>query len=102
VGRRAGEETRILIVDDDPDIAKAFKIILEFQAYSVTVVTDGKECLEEVKNHRVAPHLTVVRCTIEQRALSWHLRGDLAALVASIGAEAHGTTAVLRQSTGDR
>jgi CheY-like chemotaxis protein len=47
-----GEEARILIVDDDPDIAKAFKIILEFRAYRVTVATNGKECLEKIRNDR--------------------------------------------------
>jgi CheY-like chemotaxis protein len=47
-----GEKARILIVEDDPDIAEAFKIILEFRAYRVILATNGKECLEKIKNER--------------------------------------------------
>jgi DNA-binding response OmpR family regulator len=43
---------KILIVDDDLDIVKALKKILEFQAYCVTVVTNGAECLEKIENGR--------------------------------------------------
>jgi OmpR family response regulator RpaB len=46
------EDSRILIVDDDPDIAKAFKIVLEYRAYRVTVATNGQQCLETIKNDR--------------------------------------------------
>jgi len=46
------EQAKILIVDDDPDIAKALKTILEFQAYRVTVATTGEECLEKIKDDR--------------------------------------------------
>ena len=46
------EQARILVVDDDPDIVKALKKILELQAYRVTVATNGEECLEKVKDDR--------------------------------------------------
>jgi two-component system alkaline phosphatase synthesis response regulator PhoP len=53
-----GEETRILIVDDDPDIAQAFKIILECRAYQVTVATNGEECLQRIRSER--PDLVIL------------------------------------------
>jgi len=50
----------------------------------------------------VAPHLTVIKYTIEQQALSWHVRDALAALEASNAVEARETIAVLQQSKGGR
>ena len=52
------EQARILVVDDDPDIVKALKKILELQAYRVTVATNGEECLEKVKDDR--PNLIIL------------------------------------------
>ena len=41
----------ILIVDDDPDIREAVKIVLETQPYELTFASDGEECLEQVKKN---------------------------------------------------
>ncbi len=41
----------ILIVDDDPDIREAVKIILETQPYELTFASNGEECLEQVKKN---------------------------------------------------
>lgn len=46
------EQANILVVDDDPDIVKALKKILETQAYRVIVATNGEECLEKIKEDR--------------------------------------------------
>jgi two-component system, NtrC family, nitrogen regulation response regulator NtrX len=40
---------RILIVDDEPSIRRAFKDILESEPYEVDVAIDGDDCLAKVK-----------------------------------------------------
>ena len=42
----------ILIVDDDPDVREAVKIVLETQLYQLTFASNGEECLEQVKKSR--------------------------------------------------
>jgi len=42
----------ILIVDDDPDVREAVKIILETQLYELIFASNGEECLEQVKKNR--------------------------------------------------
>ena len=42
----------ILIVDDDPDVREAVKIILETQPYELIFASNGEECLEQVKKSR--------------------------------------------------
>jgi len=46
------KQAKILVVDDDPDIVKALKKILETQAYRVTVAMNGEECLGKIKEDR--------------------------------------------------
>ena len=41
---------KIMIVDDEPDVLKSLKTILEKQDYEVTTVETGFECLSEVEN----------------------------------------------------
>jgi len=41
---------KIMIVDDEPDVIKSLKTILEKQDYEVTTVENGFECLSEVEN----------------------------------------------------
>ena len=40
---------KILVVDDDPDIVKATKRVLESRSYQVITAQDGKECLERIR-----------------------------------------------------
>ena len=40
---------KIMIVDDEPDILIALRIIFENYGYDVTTVETGKECIEELK-----------------------------------------------------
>jgi len=42
----------ILIVDDDPDVREAVKIVLETQPYELIFASNGEECLEQVKKNR--------------------------------------------------
>ena len=42
-------QVKILIIDDDPDITEAMKIVLENQSYAVSKAKDGQEGMEQVK-----------------------------------------------------
>ena len=46
------ERARILIIDDDPDIIEAMKVVLEKQGYSVNTARDGSEGTEQIKTSR--------------------------------------------------
>jgi CheY-like chemotaxis protein len=43
-----GQE-RILIIDDDPDITEAMKVILENQGYATDSAKDGSKGMEQIK-----------------------------------------------------
>ena len=43
---------RVLVVDDDPDVAAALTDVLTLEGYTVTVASDGPEALEQVKEAR--------------------------------------------------
>ena len=49
---------KILIVDDDPDITEAIKVVLENEGYSVDSASDGTEGLEHIKTNR--PDLVIL------------------------------------------
>ena len=40
--------TKIMVVDDEPDISESVKSLLESEGYDVTVAGDGKECLSKL------------------------------------------------------
>lgn len=40
---------KILVVDDDPDIIKATKMVLEARSYQVITALNGEECLERIR-----------------------------------------------------
>lgn len=40
---------RIMVVDDEPDVLLSLKTILQKQNYDVVTVTNGRECLKELK-----------------------------------------------------
>jgi len=42
-------QAKILIVDDDPDITEAMKVVLENQGYTVDSAKDGSEGMERIK-----------------------------------------------------
>jgi CheY-like chemotaxis protein len=42
-------QTKILIIDDDPDITEAMKVVLENKGYTVDSAKDGSEGMEKIK-----------------------------------------------------
>jgi len=40
---------KVMIVDDEPDILKSFKLVLEKENYEVITVSSGKECLRKLE-----------------------------------------------------
>ncbi len=42
-------EAKILVIDDDPDLVEALKMILQTGSYRVVLASDGKEGLKKVK-----------------------------------------------------
>ncbi len=46
------KQTKILVIDDDPDIHVAVKIVLESKAYQVITALDGDEGLRKVVDER--------------------------------------------------
>ncbi len=47
-----GNRAKILVVDDDPDIIKATRRVLETQGYRVIAALNGEECLEKIREER--------------------------------------------------
>jgi DNA-binding NtrC family response regulator len=43
---------RILIVDDEPSVGDALRIVLESNGYEVVLVTKGRDGIEEARNQR--------------------------------------------------
>lgn len=43
------EQAKILIIDDDPDISEAMKIVLKNQGYAVSKAKDGQEGMAQIK-----------------------------------------------------
>lgn len=54
---------KILIIDDDPDIVGAMKIVLESKQYQVTVAGNGEEGLKKVKLDK--PQLIILDVMME-------------------------------------
>lgn len=38
-----------MVVDDEPDVLVSLKVLLQYQNYDVTTVSNGVECLKELK-----------------------------------------------------
>jgi DNA-binding NtrC family response regulator len=50
--RGAGETARVLIIDDEPSVADALRVILEDEGFAVVVAANGREGIEQA---RLAP-----------------------------------------------
>ena len=58
-------KVKILIVDDDPDIVEAMKVVLESKQYQVAVAKSGEEGLEKVKAEK--PDLIILDIMMETK-----------------------------------
>lgn len=50
--------TNILVVEDDPGLSRAYKIILDAQGYLVQIAAHGQEALEQLQSF--TPHLILL------------------------------------------
>ena len=52
------KKSKILVVDDDPDIVEILRYNLSLEGYDVKTASNGKECLKKVKNF--IPHIILL------------------------------------------
>jgi len=57
---------KVLVVDDDPDILSAMKLVLEDAGYEVIESRDGNDALEQYKIHK--PKLIVLDAMLPKRS----------------------------------
>jgi DNA-binding NtrC family response regulator len=48
------EKFRILVVDDEPSVGDALRLVLESNGYEVVLVTKGLEAIQQARKHRFA------------------------------------------------
>ena len=61
--REAAIMAKILIIDDDPDIVEAMKVVLESRSYDVSVARTGEEGLRKVSQDK--PELIILDVMME-------------------------------------
>lgn len=66
---------KILIIDDDPDIVQAMKVVLENKDHTVLSAKSGEEGLEKVKTIR--PDLIILDIMLEQVDKGFEVARDL-------------------------
>ncbi|MBU1888230.1 MAG: response regulator [Candidatus Omnitrophica bacterium] len=59
-------QPKILIIDDDPDIVEAMKVVLESKKYQVATANSGKEGLKKVKQEK--PNLIILDVMMETQS----------------------------------
>ncbi len=57
------DKVKILIIDDDPDIVEAMKVVLESKSYQVSSAKNGEEGLKKVKLEK--PNLIILDVMME-------------------------------------
>ncbi len=70
-----GEKAKILIIDDDPDIVEAMKVVLESKNHQVAVAKSGEEGLKKVKSER--PDLIILDVMMETGDKGFDVARDL-------------------------
>lgn len=51
---------KIMVVDDNPDLRFAVKLILDDEGYDTVLALDGDDCLEKLKNMTIKPDLILL------------------------------------------
>ena len=66
---------KILVVDDDPDIAESIKIVLESKEYEVSVAGSGKEGLDKARRDK--PDLIILDIMMETADAGFNVAREL-------------------------
>jgi DNA-binding NtrC family response regulator len=53
-GAETNEKVSILIIDDEPSVGDALKLVLESQGYEVVLATNGRDGIDEARRRRFA------------------------------------------------
>lgn len=61
VDESAGEVKRVLVIDDEPSVADALRMILEDKGFAVVVAASGREGLEQARRARFRVTITDLR-----------------------------------------
>jgi len=75
------QKNRILVVDDDADILRVFKSILEKEGYKVETAETGKDALKKIKKAKFSVYLVDVKLPdIDRTELLLKIPNDLKAI----------------------
>jgi len=66
---------KILIIDDDPDIIEAMKVVLESKQYQVAIAKNGEEGLKKAKKEK--PDLVILDVMMETADKGFDLAREL-------------------------
>lgn len=66
---------KILIIDDDPDITEAMKVVLQAKDYKVTSAKSGEEGLKKVKTDK--PDLVILDIMMEKNDTGFDVAREL-------------------------
>ena len=69
------EQAKILIVDDDPDITEAMKIVLETQDYMVSTAENGTQAMSQMKQAK--PDLLILDVMMDTEREGFLLNREL-------------------------
>jgi DNA-binding response OmpR family regulator len=61
VDRGAGERGRVLVIDDEPSVADALKVILEDEGFAVVVAANGRDGIAEARRAAFGVTVTDLR-----------------------------------------
>ncbi len=69
------QQSKILIIDDDPDITEAMKIVLETKNYEVQTAASGTEGMKQIKNN--TPDLIILDIMMDTPREGFFLNREL-------------------------
>ena len=61
VDESLGEARRVLVIDDEPSVADALRMIMEDQGFSVVVAASGRDGIEQARRERFRVTITDLR-----------------------------------------
>lgn len=73
-GQDRANSMQVLVVDDDPDIRRFLRLLLEEEGHAVTAAPDGQQALEQITDR--CPDLVLLDLQMP-RMSGWELRDEL-------------------------